>query len=148
MPLAETTGWPTWLAATSISLLVWWTIASPIAVLGVAVLTARRPRTGHALLLAVCVPPLLVLLPLTVMRGGAGAVAAGAAAAFEIVAVLLSLAALVTYRRPAITAGDGGDEAAADAGPTPRHVKLGWAAAFSAVAGGMVGSLAFLTLFS
>lgn len=145
MPLAETTGWPTWLAATSISVLVWWTIASPIAVLGVAVLTARRPRTGYALLPAVCVPPLLVLLPLTVMRGGAGAAAAGAAAALEIAAVILSLAALVSYRRPIPAAVP--EDAPAEA-PAARHVKLGWAAAFCAVAGGMVGSLAFLTLFS
>ncbi len=78
MPLAETAGWPTWLAATSITVLVWWTIASPIAVLGVAVLGARRPRTAYLLTVAVCTPPLLVLLPLTVMRGGAGAAAAGA----------------------------------------------------------------------
>ncbi len=146
MSLAETTGWPTWLAATSITVLVWWTIASPLAVLGVAVLTARRPRTGYALLLAVCVPPLLVLLPLTVMRGGAGAAAAGAAAALEIAAVILSLAALVSYRRPALPAA-AREDAVAEL-PTARHAKLGWAAAFCAVAGGMVGSLAFLTLFS
>jgi hypothetical protein len=148
MPLAETAGWPSWLAATSITVLVWWTIASPIAVLGVAVVGARRPRSGFLLTVAVCTPPLLVLLPLTVMRDGAGAAAAGAAAALEIAAACLALAALATYRRPAAaqqSAEAGPDTAEA---PAPRPVKLGWAAAFCAVAGGMVGSLAFLTLFS
>lgn len=147
MPLAETTAWPAWLAATSIAVLMWWTIASPIAVLGVAVLTARRPRTGYALLVAVSAPPLLVLLPLAVMRGGAGAVAAAGAAGLEVAAIGLTLAALVTYRRPAATGG-GEAEEGDDGTPSPRHAKLGWAAAFCAVAGGMVGSLAFLTLLS
>lgn len=146
MPLAETAGWPSWLAATSITVLVWWTIASPIAILGVAVVGARRPRTAYLLTVAVCTPPLLVLLPLTVMRGGAGAAASGAAAALEIAAACLALAALATYRRPAAAARP--DEPDGAETLTPRPVKLGWAAVFCAVAGGMVGSLAFLTLFS
>lgn len=159
MPLAETSAWPHWLAATAITVLLWWTIASPLLVLGAAVLAVRRPRLRALLVIAVCAPPLLVLLPLTVMRGGLGAVVAGAAAALELTAVALELVALVTHRAPAAVAAgaphdSAGWEAAAGGGepsdepPLTRSAKLGWAGAFSAVAGGMVGSLAFLTLFS
>lgn len=147
MPLAETTAWPHWLAATSITFLLWWTIASPLLVLGVAVLAARRPRLRSLLTIAVCAPPLLVLLPLTTMRGGVGAVAAGAASVLEAAAVLLALAALVTYRAPRPSRDDG--EAADGAEPPLTwSAKAGWAAVFCTVAGGMVASLAFLSLFS
>jgi len=154
MPLAETTQWPHWLAATSITFLLWWTIASPLLVLGVAVLAARRPRLRSLLVMAVCVPPLLVLLPLTAMRGGGGAVAAGAASALEIGAVALALVALVTHRAvaasPTRETEPRGDGAGADVAEPPltKSAKLGWAAVFCAVGGGMVGSLAFLSLFS
>jgi hypothetical protein len=149
MLFADTAGWPHWLAATSITLLLWWTVASPLVLLGVAVLTAGRARLRYALTVAVCGPPLLVLLPLTVMRGGFGVVPAGAAAAFEIAAIGLSLVALVTHRA-APRAGGGAEDGETGAAEPPLTLssKLGWAAVFCGVAGGMVGSLAFLTLFS
>jgi hypothetical protein len=139
MPLADTGHW---FAAVSISVLFWWTVASPVIVLALAVLTARRPRLQYTLTILVVVPPLLELLPLAAMRGGLGGAVAGLAAAVEVAAVVLAAAALMTRRA---APGDAADPAP---GPTTRSARLGWAAAFCAVAGGMIGSLAFLNLFS
>ena len=147
MLLAATREWPHWLAATSITFLLWWTIASPLLLLGAAVLAARRPRLRSLLTIAICAPPLLVLLPLTAMGGGVGAVAAGAAAALEAAAVALAVVAMVAPQpRPASPPAE--EAAPVAEPPLTWSVKLGWAAVFCAVAGGMVGSLAFLTQFS
>lgn len=139
MPLADTGHW---FAGVSITVLFWWTVASPVIVLAVAVLTSRRPRLQYGLTILVVVPPLLELLPLAAMRGGPGGAVAGLAAAVEVAAVVLSVAALVTHRRAPAPAQD------AAPAPLTRSAKMGWAAVFCAVAGGMIGSLAFLTLFS
>ena len=126
-----------WFAATSISVLFWWTVVSPLLALAAAVLAGRRPRLRHALTLVLAIGPLLELLPLAVMHGGRGAALAAAAAAVETAAVVLAALALVALR------GTRPDGAATDA----RGARLGGAATAAVVAGGMMGSVALLTSF-
>jgi hypothetical protein len=143
MSPATSTDLPTWLAATTISALFWWTIVSPLLIVGVAVLAARRPRLQYWLTIAICLPPLLELAPLAVMRTGAGAGAAAGAAALEAAAVSLAVAALVV-RRCARTR----DSETAQPAGSSRSVRLGTAALVCGVAAGMLGALAFLMVFS
>lgn len=110
-------------AATAITSLFWWTVLSPLGLLAVAVLCARRLGLRLWLTLVVLVPPLLVLLPVAVMHGGVVSVVAVGAALVEAAAVVLVVAALV--RR--------GRAPAAAARYTAASLVLG-------VAGGMLGS--------
>jgi hypothetical protein len=114
-------------AAVAISTLFWWTVLSPAALLMVAALCGRRPRLRGALTLVVLVPPVVTLLPVAVMHGGAEAVAAGAAVAVLLTAVALAVLGLVRLRR--------------DAGRADRDAT---GAFLVGVAGGMVGSLALV----
>jgi hypothetical protein len=114
-------------AALAISTLFWWTVLSPAALLAVAVLCGRRPRLRGALTLVVLVPPVVTLLPVAVMHGGAEAVAAGAAVAVLLAAVVFAILGLVRLRS---------DEGRADRDATT--------ALFTGVAGGMVGSFALV----
>lgn len=117
-------------AAASISVLFWWTVASPAMALALAAFAGRRPRLRLALVIAIVAGPLIVLMPLTAMHGGPGALAAGAAAAVEGAALVLAAAALVLSRR-------GRSVAARPAA----------AAIACAVVGGMLGTLALVTTF-
>ena len=85
-------------AATAITALFWWTVLSPVALLAVAALCGRRPRLRAALTIAVLVPPLVTLLPVAVMHGGAAAIAATAAALVAGVAVVLAANGLARTR--------------------------------------------------
>lgn len=124
-----------WFAATSVSVLFWWTVVSPLLVLAAAVLAGRRPRLRYALTLAIVIGPLLELLPLAVMHGGRGGVLSAVAAAVEGAGAVLAVLALVALR---------GTSAAAAGG---RAARLGGASTVAAVAGGMIGSVALLTSF-
>ena len=86
-------------AATAIASLFWWTVLSPLALLAVAVLCARKLRLRLWLTLVVLVPPPLVLLPVAVMHGGLAGVAAAGAALVEAAAVALVVAALLRRGR-------------------------------------------------
>ena len=86
-------------AATAIASLFWWTVLSPLALLAVAVLCARKLRLRLWLTLAVLVPPLLVLLPVAVMHGGPAGMGAAGAALVEAAAVALVVAALLRRGR-------------------------------------------------
>ena len=132
MAVAETAEW---FAATSVSVLFWWTVVSPLLVLAAAVLAGRRPRLRYALTLAIVIGPLLELLPLAVMHGGLGGAISAVAAAVEGAAAVLAVLALVAVR------GSSADAAGR------RAARLGGAATAAAVAGGMVGSVALLTSF-
>ncbi len=85
-------------AAAAITALFWWTVLSPAALLAVAALCGRRPRLRAALTIAVLVPPLVTLLPVAVMHGGAGAIAATAAALVAGAAVVLAAIGLARTR--------------------------------------------------
>jgi hypothetical protein len=113
-------------AAVAISTLFWWTVLSPAGLLAVAALCDRRPVLRGVLTLVVLVPPVVTLLPVAVMHGGAEAVAAGAAAAVLLAAVVLAALSLARRR----------DE--------PRAERLATAAFLTGVAGGMVGSVALV----
>jgi hypothetical protein len=114
-------------AANAISTLFWWTVLSPAALLAVAALCGRRPRLRGALTLVVLAPPVVTLLPVAVMHGGAEAVAAGVAVAVLLTAVVLTVRGLLRLRT---------DEGRADRDAT--------AALLVGVAGGMVGSFALV----
>jgi hypothetical protein len=114
------------LAATSISVLFWWTVLSPLVLLAIAVLVTRRTRLRAFLTLVTVLPPLLLLLPLAVMSGsGARLAAAGAGAALEAVAAGLAAAGLGV------------------AAEHETHPWGGWALA-AGNGGGMVGSAALV----
>ena len=85
-------------AAVAITALFWWTVLSPVALLAVAALCGRRPRLRAALTMAVLVPPVVTLLPVAVMHGGAGAFAATAAALVAGAAVVLAAISLAQTR--------------------------------------------------
>lgn len=78
-------------AAIVIRALFWWTVLSPAGLLAVAALCGRRPRLRTVLSLVVLVPPIVTLLPVAVMHGGTGAVAAAAGALVLAAAVALAL---------------------------------------------------------
>lgn len=85
-------------AAVAITALFWWTVLSPVALLAVAALCGRRPRLRAALTIAVLVPPVVTLLPVAVMHGGAGALAATAAVLVAGAAVVLAAISLARTR--------------------------------------------------
>jgi len=89
-------------AASAITVLFWWTVLSPLALLGVAVLCARRLRLRLWLTLLVLVPPILVLLPVTAMHSGPARVGTAAAALLDGAGVILAATALA--RRPELAA--------------------------------------------
>lgn len=111
------------LVAGAISVAFWWTVLSPLALLALLVLGASHPRLRATLTLVVLVPPLLVLLPVTVMGTGRPPLVSGAAAALEAAGVALAATALVRARNRR----DGGARSTAAA------IALG-------IVGGMVGS--------
>jgi hypothetical protein len=115
------------LAALAISVLFWWTVLSPAALLAVAALCGRRPRLRGALTLVVLVPPALTLLPVAIMHGGVEAVAAGVAVAILLAGAVLAILGLARLRT--------------DAGRADRDAT---AALLTGVAGGMVGSFALV----
>jgi VIT1/CCC1 family predicted Fe2+/Mn2+ transporter len=114
-------------AAVTITALFWWTVLSPAGLLAVAALCGRRPRLRAALTVAVLVPPVVTLLPVAVMHGGAEAVAAATAVVALAAAIVLAVSGAVRRRR------------------TPERAEQYATAAFLlGVAGGMVGSAALL----
>jgi hypothetical protein len=114
-------------AAVTITTLFWWTVLSPVALLAVAVLCASRPRLRAVLTLVVLMPPVVTLLPVAVMHGGPGAIAAAAAALVAGAAIALAVAGLVRAR----TAPE-------------RTERFATAALLFGVAGGMIGSVALV----
>ncbi len=86
-------------AAVTITMLFWWTVLSPVGLLVVAVLCARRPRLRGALTLAVLVPPLVTLLPVAVMSGGLARLAAAGAVALLGAGVGLTASGLIKAQR-------------------------------------------------
>ena len=110
-------------AAVTITTLFWWTVLSPVGLLAVAVLCARRPRLRGALTLVVLAPPLITLLPVAVMSDGLTRVAAAGAVVLLGVAIALDVSSLVRTRsRP------------------ERAERHATAALLLGVAGGMLGS--------
>ena len=92
-------------AAAAISALFWWTVLSPLGLLAVAVLCARRLRLRLWLTVAILVPPILVLLPMTVMHAGPWRVGTAAAALLNGAGVILAVATLLRLgRRPELAA--------------------------------------------
>ena len=92
-------------AAAAITVLFWWTVLSPLALLAVAVLCARRLRLRLRLTLLVLVPPILVLLPVTAMHSGPARVGTAAAALLDGAGVVLAAAALARLApRPELAA--------------------------------------------
>ena len=114
-------------AAAAISALFWWTVLSPLGLLAVAVLCARRLRLRLWLTLMILVPPLLVVLPVTVMHAGPWRVGTAAAALLDGVGVVLAAAALLRLTsRPQLAA------------------RYASAALFLGIGGGMLGSAALV----
>jgi len=110
-------------AAVTITTLFWWTVLSPVGLLAVAVLCARRPQLRGALTLVVLTPPLITLLPVAVMSDGLPRIAAAGAFVLLGAAIALDGSSLVRIRsRPE---------------RAERHVT---AALLLGVAGGMLGS--------
>jgi len=110
-------------AAVTITTLFWWTVLSPVGLLAVAVLCARRPQLRGALTLVVLTPPLITLLPVAVMSDGLPRIAAAGAVVLLGAAIALDGSSLVRIRsRPE---------------RAERHVT---AALLLGVAGGMLGS--------
>ena len=114
-------------AAVAITALFWWTVLSPVALLAVAALCGRRPRLRAALTIAVLVPPVVTLLPVAVMHGGAGAIAATAAALVAGAAVVLAAISLARTR--------------SDPDSAERYATASF---LVGVAGGMLGSAALV----
>jgi len=110
-------------AAVTITALFWWTVLSPVGLLGVAVLCARRPRLRGALTLVVLTPPLITLLPVAVMSDGLTRIAAAGA--------VLLLGAAIALDLPSLLAGRNHPE---------RAERQATAALLLGVAGGMLGS--------
>jgi hypothetical protein len=114
-------------AAFTISVLFWWTVLCPAALLVIAALCGSRPHVRAALTMVVLVPPVVTLLPVAVMRGGPEA--AMAAAAVLLLATAVALAAASLVRR---------------SGAPERAERWATAVLLAGVAGGMVGSAALV----
>jgi hypothetical protein len=114
-------------AAVTITALFWWTVLSPAGLLAVAALCGRRPRLRAALTIAVLAPPVVTLLPVAVMHGGLGAVAASAAVVVLAGAIALAVASLVRRRSA-----------------PERAERYATASLLAGVAGGMIGSAALV----
>jgi hypothetical protein len=92
-------------AATAINALFWWTVLSPLGLLVVAVLCARRLRLRLWLTVMILVPPILVLLPVTAMHAGPWRFGTAGAALLDGAGVVLAAAALVRLTtRPQLAA--------------------------------------------
>lgn len=92
-------------AAAAITTLFWWTVLSPLGLLAVSVLCARRLRLRLWLTLAILVPPLLVCLPVTMMHAGPSRVGTAGAALLDGAGVVLAATALVRLAtRPELAA--------------------------------------------
>ncbi|MCX6363730.1 MAG: hypothetical protein NTW58_06095 [Actinobacteria bacterium] len=92
-------------AAAAISVLFWWTVLSPLGLLAVAVLCARRLRLRLWLTLAILVPPILVFLPVTAMHAGPSRLGTAGAALLDAAGVVLAALALVRLTsRPELAA--------------------------------------------
>jgi hypothetical protein len=113
-------------AAVAISTLFWWTVLSPAALLAVAVLCRSRTRLRASLTLLVLAPPIVTLLPVAVLHGGAEAVAAAAAVAVLVSAVVLAVLDLARRSRSA------------------RAETYATGALLGGVVGGMIGSFALV----
>jgi len=114
-------------AATAINVLFWWTVLSPLGLLVVAVLCARRLRLRLWLTALILVPPILVLLPVTVMHAGPWRFGTAGAALLDGAGVVLAAAALVRLTsRPQLAA------------------RYAAAALVLGVVGGMLGSAALV----
>ena len=113
-------------AAVAISTLFWWTVLSPAALLAVAVLCRSRTRLRASLTLLVLAPPIVTLLPVAVLHGGAEAVAAAVAVAVLISAVVLDVLDLARRSHSA------------------RAETYATGALFGGVVGGMIGSFALV----
>jgi hypothetical protein len=85
-------------AAVTISTLFWWTVLSPVGLLAVAVLCARRPRLRGALTMVVLIPPLITLLPVAVMSDGLPRIAAAGAVVLLGAAIALGVSSLLRSR--------------------------------------------------
>jgi hypothetical protein len=114
-------------AAIAITTLFWWTVLSPVALLAVAALCGRRPRLRATLTIAVLAPPVVTQLPVAVLHGGSGAVAATAAALVAGAAIVLAAISLARTRR---------DPESAE--------RYATASFLFGVAGGMLGSAALV----
>jgi len=86
-------------AAVTITTLFWWTVLSPVGLLVVAVLCARRPRLRGTLTLIILAPPLVTLLPVAVMSDGIQRVAAAGAVLLLGAGVALTASNRVRARR-------------------------------------------------
>lgn len=86
-------------AAVTITTLFWWTVLSPVGLLVVAVLCARRPRLRGTLTLIILAPPLITLLPVAVMSDGVQRVAAAGAVLLLGSGVALTASSRVRARR-------------------------------------------------
>lgn len=86
-------------AAVTITTLFWWTVLSPVGLLVVAVLCARRPRLRGTLTLIILAPPLITLLPVAVMSDGVQRVAAAGAVLLLGAGVALTASSRVRARR-------------------------------------------------
>ena len=92
-------------AATAINVLFWWTVLSPLGLLAIAVLCTRRLRLRLWLTVSILVPPILVLLPVTVMHAGPWRFGTAGAALLDGAGVVLAVAALVRLTtRPQLAA--------------------------------------------
>jgi hypothetical protein len=92
-------------AAAAITTLFWWTVLSPLGLLAVAVLCAQKLRLRLRMTLAILVPPLLVLLPVSVMHEGPSRLTAAAAALLDGAGACLAAEALIrAARRPELAA--------------------------------------------
>ena len=116
------------LAAVAITTLFWWTVLSPVALLAVAVLCGTRPRLRAALTIAVLAPPVVTLLPVAVMHGGPGAIAA--------------VGGRARGRRRHRPRGDRASPARSV--PAPARERYATASFLFGVAGGMIGSAALV----
>lgn len=86
-------------AAVTITTLFWWTVLSPVGLLVVAVLCARRPRLRGTLTLIILAPPLITMLPVAVMSDGVQRVAAAGAVLLLGAGVALTASSRVRARR-------------------------------------------------
>ncbi len=92
-------------AATAINVLFWWTVLSPLGLLAIAVICTRRLRLRLWLTVSILVPPILVLLPVTVMQAGLWRFGTAGAALLDGAGVLFAAAALVRLTtRPQLAA--------------------------------------------
>ncbi len=92
-------------AASAIDTLFWWTVLSPLGLLAVAVLCARRLRLRLWLTVLILLPPILVLLPVTAMNAGPWRLGTAAAALLDGAGVVFAAAALVRLTtRPQLAA--------------------------------------------